>query len=79
MWDFAGERGYIIATKDSDFRQFAFLYGAPPKVIWVRTGNVTTTAIADLLRANRNRVEAFSTSPEESLLVLPLMVAGADE
>jgi hypothetical protein len=34
---------------------------------------VTTTAIAELLRVNSSRIEAFSISPEESLLVLPLM------
>lgn len=73
VWDFAGEHGYVIVSKDSDFRQYAFLYGAPPKVIWIRTGNVTTTAIAELLQVSRSRMEAFSTSPEESLLVLPLM------
>jgi predicted nuclease of predicted toxin-antitoxin system len=79
VWDFAGKHGYVIVSKDSDFRQFAFLYGAPPKVIWVRTGNVTTTAIAELLQANRSRIEAFSTSPEESLLVLPLMAVAEAE
>lgn len=79
VWDFAGQRGYIIVSKDSDFRQYAFLYGTPPKVIWIRIGNVTTSAIAELLRVNRSRIEAFSTSPEESLLVLPLMVVDPEE
>ena len=79
VWDFAGQGGYIIVSKDSDFLQYAFLYGAPPKVIWRRTGNVTTTAIAELLRVNLTRIEAFATTPEESLLVLPLMVVDATE
>ena len=79
VWDFAGQRRYIIVSKDSDFRQYAFLHGAPPKVIWIRTGNVTTTAIAELLQVNRSRIEAFATTPEESLLVLPLMVVDASE
>lgn len=79
VWDFAGQRGYVITSKDSDFRQFAFLHGAPPKVIWIRTGNVTTRSIADLLQANKNRIEAFATSPEEALLVLPLSVVDSSE
>ena len=79
VWDFAGQRGYIIVSKDSDFRQHAFLYGAPPKVIWIRTGNVTTTAIAELLQANRSRIDAFASTPEESLLVLPLIVVDSSE
>jgi predicted nuclease of predicted toxin-antitoxin system len=77
VWDYAQQHGYVIASKDSDFRQFAFLYGAPPKVIWVRTGNVTTTAIAELLLASSSRIEAFAAAAEESLLVLPLSLVEA--
>ena len=33
-------------SKDSDFRQLAFLHGPPPKVVWLRIGNVTTVEIA---------------------------------
>jgi len=31
IWDYAGEHGYVIVSKDSDFRQLAFLLGPPPK------------------------------------------------
>lgn len=72
VWLFARDQGFVIASKDSDFRQLAFLNGRPPKVIWVRTGNVTTAAIADPLRINRARIEAFVAAPEEALLGLPL-------
>lgn len=74
VWDFARQRGYAIVSKDSDFRQLAFLHGPPPKVIWIRTGNVTTNAIAQLLRVNRSRIEAFDAATEESLLALPLII-----
>jgi len=30
---------YIIVTRDSDFHELGTLYGAPPKVIWLKTGN----------------------------------------
>jgi predicted nuclease of predicted toxin-antitoxin system len=33
MRDYAGEHGYSIVSKDSDFRQLAFLFGPPPKAI----------------------------------------------
>lgn len=42
VWEFARQNGYTIASKDSDFRQLALLHGPPPKVVWIRTGNVTT-------------------------------------
>lgn len=73
VWDFARQHGWAIASKDSDFRQLAFLQGPPPKVIWIGTGNVTTGTIAELLRTHRDRIEAFDDSSDESLLAIPLM------
>ncbi len=35
IWDYAGEHRFVIVSKDSDFRQLAFLLGPPPKAIWV--------------------------------------------
>jgi predicted nuclease of predicted toxin-antitoxin system len=46
VWLFAKDQGFVIASKDSDFRQLAFLNGPPPKVLWIRTGNVSTASIA---------------------------------
>ena len=50
IWEFAGEHGYAIVSKDADFRQLAFMHGPPPKVIWLRVGNVSTTEILDLIQ-----------------------------
>lgn len=47
-----------------------FLYGHPPKVIWVRLGNCTTAAIAVLLQARHGDVLAFEADPTAALLVL---------
>jgi predicted nuclease of predicted toxin-antitoxin system len=49
VWAFAKEHGFTIISKDSDFHQRSLLYGAPPKVIWIRTGNCTTTELRDLI------------------------------
>lgn len=54
VWAYAGEQGYMIASKDSDFRQLAFLFGPPPKGIWFRVGNCSTAAIAAVLRSNED-------------------------
>jgi len=32
----ARDGGYLIVTKDDDFRQRSFLRGAPPKVLWAK-------------------------------------------
>jgi len=71
IWDYAGEHGFMIVSKDSDFRQLAFLLGPPPKAIWVRAGNVSTLDILSVLRQHRDTVENFAGTPDEVLLVLP--------
>jgi predicted nuclease of predicted toxin-antitoxin system len=50
IWEYAGQRDYIIVSKDSDFRQLALLFGPPPHVVWLRVGNVSTHEIEAVLR-----------------------------
>ena len=72
VWDHARDHGFMIVSKDNDFRQRSFLDGAPPKVIWLRVGNAGTAAIAGLLRREQARIGAFGLDVEGALLVLAL-------
>jgi predicted nuclease of predicted toxin-antitoxin system len=45
------------------------LYGQPPKVIWIRLGNCTTSVVT-LLRVRHDDVLAFDADPAASFLVL---------
>lgn len=45
VWEYAREHDFIIVSKDSDMHQRSFLFGAPPKVVWVRLGNCSTTDV----------------------------------
>lgn len=49
IWDFARQYDYVILTQDEDFLDLSFLRGAPPKVILLRTGNLPSKRVADLL------------------------------
>ena len=71
IWDYAGEHGFVIVSKDSDFRQLAFLLGPPPKAIWVRAGNVSTRDILGVLMDHHEAMASFADTSEEALLVLP--------
>ncbi len=73
IWDYAGEHGYLIVSKDSDFRQLAFLLGPPPKAVWLRVSNRSTAAIAEGLRAGAVAIARLAASEEEALLVLPTL------
>jgi predicted nuclease of predicted toxin-antitoxin system len=49
IWNYAKEHVYTIVTQDSDFNDLSKLYGFPPKVIWIRTGNLRTSDILKIL------------------------------
>ena len=70
IWGFAARNDFVIVSKDSDFRQRSFARGAPPKVIWIVTGNCSTTTIVNLLRSNAGPIREFASNPDAALLVL---------
>ncbi|MEK7542396.1 MAG: DUF5615 family PIN-like protein [Patescibacteria group bacterium] len=50
VWDYARDKGFTIVTNDSDFNERSFVYGYPPKVIWLRIGNTSTQNLERLLK-----------------------------
>jgi len=44
-------------TKDSDFKELSVLYGAPPKVIWIKLGNANNKTILKALIDNREFIQ----------------------
>jgi len=72
IWDRAARDGFVLVSKDNDFRQLSFLHGAPPKVVWLSVGEAGTRAIADLLLRSGERLRQFESDTDESLLVLTL-------
>ena len=47
---FAADNDFLIVTKDADYGEMHMLFGAPPKVIWIRRGNCSTNAVEQMLR-----------------------------
>ncbi len=70
IWRYAAEQGLVITSKDSDFHQRSFLFGSPPKVVWIGRGNRSTAEIAGILRAHHANLLAFERDPEGAFLVL---------
>jgi len=50
--------------------QRSFLLGYPPKVVWVRLGNCSTSDVAQLLRKHFTAIEAFADDDYASFLTL---------
>ena len=70
VWSFAREQELMIVSKDSDFRQFSFMYGHPPKVVWIRRGNCSTAEIASLLRDRYDDIATFHNDENGAFLAL---------
>jgi len=70
VWDFAKSNEYVLVSKDTDFQQRALLYGAPPKVIWIRLGNCSTDAVGQLLKLRKTDVAEFAADAPSAFLAL---------
>lgn len=70
IWNYARDNDFSIISKDSDFHQMSFLFGAPPKTIWLRCGNCSTTVLETIIRRNSRKIAAFLEDDESALLVI---------
>ena len=70
VWESAKQRGFMIVSKDSDFHQRSFVFGFPPKVIWVQLGNCTTTEVEQVIRKDFDAIKVFYEDTEAAFLVL---------
>lgn len=71
IWSHAAGNGFIVVTKDDDFRELAVLRATPPKLVMIRLGNCSTRDVELLLRESRLNLEAFERDSAASLLELP--------
>ena len=70
VWDHAIQQQFVIISKDSDFRQRSFLFGSPPKVVWIRRGNCTTIEIEALIRSHYQDLLTFDQTVSAAFLAL---------
>lgn len=68
IWERAKADGWTLVTQDSDFADMAALYGAPPKVIWLRCGNQPTDAVEKLLRDHAAVIGTFEADKNADCL-----------
>ena len=68
--EFALQNEYTIVTNDSDFNDLLIIYGFPPKIIWIKTGNKSTENIANLLILNKVQIVDFINDFENGILII---------
>ena len=70
IWDHARDAGFVILSKDNDFQQMSFVFGPPPKVIWIRRGNCSVQESEEILRTNSARIHEFESDEVAAYLIL---------
>ena len=70
IWEFAKAQDFCIVTQDADFAERSRLYGSPPKVIWLRCGNVPTSSVEAIFHAGAETIQEFMGNPSLDCLEL---------
>ena len=70
VWELARQHNCVLVTKDADFHRMSLLRGAPPKVLWLRTGNATTADIVRLLTEHADDLREFDAQSDATVLEL---------
>jgi predicted nuclease of predicted toxin-antitoxin system len=70
VWDYAKDNDLMIVSKDADMHDLSLVLGSPPKVIWLRLGNCSTSQVENLLRLDFNAIKLFYEDENLSLLAL---------
>ncbi|RDB03753.1 DUF5615 family PIN-like protein [Runella aurantiaca] len=68
IWNWSRQNQYMIVSNDEDFYHLSSLYGFPPKVVLLRTGNQSTNQLADLLILHKDDIEQLWASQEYGIL-----------
>ncbi len=68
IWTYAKKHTFIIITHDEDFRELSTLLGFPPKVICLHKGNLSTSALGDMLGNKYRVIEDFFKDSESGCL-----------
>lgn len=68
IWHWAKSKNAIIITNDDDFYNFSNVYGFPPKVVLLRTGNQSTNSLAEVLIKHVDDINLLYNDDETGLL-----------
>ena len=66
IWNFAKLNNYTIVTFDGDFFDLSILNGTPPKIIWIRVGNLPTNKKIEILTQKHLVIRDFIENIDKS-------------
>ena len=62
IWEYAKQHNFSIVTFDADFYDISTLKGHPPKIIWLRVGNTSTSNLKKTIEEHNNSIHEFHNS-----------------
>jgi len=68
IWDYAIKHGYVIVTQDADFIDWNKIFGAPPKIIWIRCGNQSLAETEKRIRASAHTIGMLDAQSEMEIV-----------
>ena len=72
IWEYARQNQYTVVTFDKDIPAIGSVRGFPPKIIWLRTGNLSNLAIAALFTEHLNEFTDFIANEKKGCLMVYL-------
>ena len=70
IWEFAKNHDFCIVTQDAYFPELSQLKGSPPKVIWLRCGNMPTSRVEIILLSSVEIIRQFMNNASLDCLEL---------
>jgi predicted nuclease of predicted toxin-antitoxin system len=70
IWNYAQSHDFTIVTRDSDYNELLVLLGFPPKIIWIRRGNCSTSVIEAILRSHLLDIQTMVSDSTLGILTL---------
>ena len=70
IFKFAQANGLAVVTFDPDFVDLNAMYGTPPKIVYLNTGNLTTRNVSELLTDNILKIHHYLNSESDHILEL---------
>jgi predicted nuclease of predicted toxin-antitoxin system len=70
IWLYAREHELTVVSKDADFAEISMNLGYPPKLLWLRITNRTTSEIEELIRSRYPLIAELPAASGRGILVL---------
>jgi predicted nuclease of predicted toxin-antitoxin system len=68
IFEYAKKHAYTIVTFDEDFQEIQSILGFPPKIVWLRMGNTSTTNVLQTLQRYFQEIKSMENDTDIGIL-----------